>query len=318
VLGHSVHGIYIDSFIPPDRLGPEYREENIARVRDAATCAIQAGARIVSLGGFSSILIEGDCDHLPEKGETVFTTGNTLTVAFVVQGVKKMCAFQARDLSAATLLVVGATGDVGSGCARCLAPLVKRVVLNARNLDRLRGLAQELSAGGRAVDITTDLQQLSVQADIVICVASLASPSLLLGRLGPNAIICDAGYPKNLSPVDGLEGCTVFFGGLGQSQGGMSFEPDVHRVLHRHPFPNVGQGCLMEGMVLALEGRFEPFSQGRGFITTERVREIETLAARHGIHLAPLYNAQGPLEPVACRTEGLADERQIAGSGRAV
>jgi predicted amino acid dehydrogenase len=318
VLGHSVHGIYIDSFIPPDRLGPEYREENIARVRDAASCAIQAGARIVSLGGFSSILIEGDCDHLPEKGETVFTTGNTLTVAFVVQGVKKMCALQARDMSQATLLIVGATGDVGSGCARCLAPLVKRVVLNARNLDRLRGLAQELSAGGRAVDITTDLQQLSVRADIVICVASLASSSLLLGRLGPNAIICDAGYPKNLSPVDGLEGCTVFFGGLGQSEGGMSFEPDVHRVLHRHPFPNVGQGCLMEGMVLALEGRFEPFSQGRGFITTERVREIETLAARHGIHLAPLYNAQGPLEPVACRREGLADERQIAGSGRAV
>jgi fatty aldehyde-generating acyl-ACP reductase len=318
VLGHSVHGIYIDSFIPPDRLGPEYREENIARVRDAATCAIQTGARIVSLGGFSSILIEGDSDHLPEKGETVFTTGNTLTVAFIVQGVKKMCAFQARDMSQATLLIVGATGDVGSGCARCLAPLVKRVVLNARNLDRLRGLAQELSAGGRAVDITTDLQQLSVQADIVICVASLASPSLLLGRLGPNAIICDAGYPKNLSPVDGLEGCTVFFGGLGQSEGGMSFEPDVHRVLHRHPFPNVGQGCLMEGMVLALEGRFEPFSQGRGFITTERVQEIETLAARHGIHLAPLYNAQGPLEPVAYRTEGRADERQIAGSGRAV
>ena len=142
VLGHSVHGIYIDSFIPPDRLGPEYREENIGRVRDAATCAIKAGARIVSLGGFSSILIEGDSDHLPEKGETVFTTGNTLTVAFVVQGVKKMCALQGRDMSEATLLIVGATGDVGSGCARCLAPLVHRVVLNARNIDRLRGLAR--------------------------------------------------------------------------------------------------------------------------------------------------------------------------------
>jgi fatty aldehyde-generating acyl-ACP reductase len=318
VLGHSVHGVYIDSFIPPDRLGHTYREENIARVRGAAACAIKAGARIVGLGGFSSILLEGDSDHLPEKGETVFTTGNTLTVAFVVQGVKKMCALRGREMSAATLLIVGATGDVGSGCARCLAPLVHRVVLNARNLDRLRGLAQELSAGGAAVDITTDLQQLSAQADLVICVASLESPSLLLGRLGPNAIVCDAGYPKNLSPVDGLEGCTVFFGGLGQSLGGMSFGPDVHRVLHRHPFPNVGQGCLMEAMVLALEGRFEPFSQGRGFITTERVQEIETLAARHGIHLAPLYNAQGPLEEVASRGEGLADERQIARSGRAV
>jgi fatty aldehyde-generating acyl-ACP reductase len=307
VLGHSVHGIYIDSFIPPDRLGREYRAENIGRVRDAAACAIKAGARIVSLGGFSSILIEGDSDLLPEKGETVFTTGNTLTVAFVVQGVKKACALQGRDIGEATLSIVGATGDVGSGCARCLAPLVRRVILNARNIDRLRSLADELSAGGTAVDIETDLQQLSVQADIVICVASLESPSLLLGRLGANAIICDAGYPKNLSPDDVLEGCTVFYGGLGQSDAGMSFEPDVHRVLHRHPFPNVGQGCVMEGMVLALDGRFEPFSQGRGFITLERVQEIESIAARHGIHLAPLYNAQGSVEDIACQTKGLAN-----------
>jgi hypothetical protein len=32
----------------------------------------------------------------------------------------------------------------------------------------------------------------------------------------------------------------------------------------------------------------EPFSQGRGLITAQRVQEIETIAARHGIHLAPL------------------------------
>ena len=49
-------------------------------------------------------------------------------------------------------------------------------------------------------------------------------------------------------------------------------------------------------MALALERRFEPFSQGRGFITPERVEEMETIAARHGIFLAPLYNAGGPIE----------------------
>ena len=51
-------------------------------------------------------------------------------------------------------------------------------------------------------------------------------------------------------------------------------------------------------MALALERRFEPFSQGRGFITPERVEEMETIAARHGIYLAPLYNADGPLDRV--------------------
>ena len=88
----------------------------------------------------------------------------------------------------------------------------------------------------------------------------------------------------------------IFFGGLGQITGGMSFTPDFHGVLNRHPFPDVVHGCLLEGMALALERRFEPFSQGRGFITPQRVEEIETIAARHGIHLAPLYNADGPVE----------------------
>src|SRR5258707_5081316 len=57
IAGAKARGLYIDSFIPPDRLEAAYVHENIARVRKAAACAIKAGAKIVSLGGFSSILI---------------------------------------------------------------------------------------------------------------------------------------------------------------------------------------------------------------------------------------------------------------------
>ena len=146
--GATARGLYIDSFIPPDRLGRDYVHDNVGRVRAAAAYAINAGAKIVSLGGFSSILIEGNFDLLPERHDTVFTTGNTLTVGFIVQGIRKMCALESRDLRRSTLLIVGATGDVGSGCARCLAPFVKRVMLSARNAERLRTLAAELEADG--------------------------------------------------------------------------------------------------------------------------------------------------------------------------
>ena len=95
--GASARGVYIDSFIPPDRLESVHVRWNLTRVRAAAACAIKAGARIVSLGGFSSILIEGNFDQLPERGNSVFTTGNTLTVAFIVQGIRRMCAVQGRD-----------------------------------------------------------------------------------------------------------------------------------------------------------------------------------------------------------------------------
>jgi predicted amino acid dehydrogenase len=291
--GARARGLYIDSFIPPDCLGADRAHDNLARVRSAAACAIKAGARIVSLGGFSSILIEGNFEQLGERRETIFTTGNTLTVAFILQGIKRICALQGRALSESTLLVVGATGDVGSGCAQCLAPLVKRVLLSARNHERLRKLAAELRTAGAEAEIATDVSEL---ADVVICAASLASPSLLLGRIAGDALICDAGYPKNLSPIAEMSGATVFFGGLGQVTGGMRFAPDLRGVLNRHPFPDVVHGCLLEGVALALERLFEPFSQGRGHITPERVAEIEQIAARHGIHLAPLYNANGPLE----------------------
>ena len=304
IAGAKARGLYIDSFIPPDRLEAAYVHENIARVRGAAACAIQAGARIASLGGFSSILIEGNFDQLPERHDTVFTTGNSLTVGFIVQGIERMCALESRNIRRATLLIVGATGDVGSGCARCLAPIVRRVLLNARNGERLRRLASELQADGVQVEIATDLQQFSAEADIVICAASLASPSLLLRRAAPAAIVCDAGYPKNLSPTAQMPGVKVFFGGLGQITGGIRFTPDFRGILNRHPFPDVVHGCLLEGMALALERRFEPFSQGRGTITKARVEQMEAIAARHGIYLAPLYNADGPLEhAVLCQTQ---------------
>src|ERR1700687_2205767 len=152
ITGAKAHGLYIDSFIPPDRLEAAYVHENIARVRGAAAYAIKAGAKIVSRGGFSSILVEGNFDQLPERRDTVFTTGNTLTVGFIVQGIKKMCELEGQNLSRSTLLIVGATGDVGSGCARCLAPIVKRVLLSARNVERLSRLATELQAEGVQVE----------------------------------------------------------------------------------------------------------------------------------------------------------------------
>jgi fatty aldehyde-generating acyl-ACP reductase len=314
ITGANARGLYIDSFIPPDRLEAAYVHENIARVRGAAAYAIKAGAKIASLGGFSSILIEGNFEQLPERHSTVFTTGNTLTVAFIVQGIKKMCALEGRNLPGSTLLIVGATGDVGSGCARCLAPTVKRVLLNARNVGRLRRLATQLQAAGVQVEIATDRQGFSAEADLVICAASMPSPSLLLGRIAPDAIVCDAGYPKNLSPSAEMPGARVFFGGLGQISGGLRFAPDFRGILNRHPFPDVVHGCLLESMALALAGRFESFSQGRGAITPERVEEMETIAARHGIYLAPLYNADGPVEQETSLPAGMVEGFTVCAS----
>jgi len=294
--GTEARGVYIDSFIPPDRLEARFLQENLARVREAAECAIRQKAKIVTLGGFSSILLEGKLDRLPQHPATVFTTGNTLTVALIVRGMERAAEISGRAFRDASLLIIGASGDVGSGCARCFAPRVKRLLLCARNPDRLQKLAAQLAGLGTEIEVGTDVQQLAAKADLIVCAASLAAPTLFLNGAANGTIICDAGYPKNLR-----SGCpptrgAVFFGGLGQARGGIRFDPDLGRVLTPHPFPNVTHGCLLEGLALALEGRFEPFSQGRGLITPSRVDEIWKIAQNHGIILPPLFNAEGPVE----------------------
>jgi fatty aldehyde-generating acyl-ACP reductase len=294
--GHQVHGVCIESFIPPGRLESRFLRENLARVREAAQAAIREGARIVTLGGFSSILLEGKADLLPSHPETAFTTGNTLTVALIVKGVERALALAGRDLGEANVLIVGASGDVGSGCARCLAPRVGRLLLCARNPDRLSRLASEFPDLGSRVGADTEVARLSRHADVVICAASLPASDLFLDALPPGAIICDAGYPKNLSsdfaPIEG----TIFYGGYGQASGGITLDPDLLRIVYPYSLSNLTHGCLLEGIVLAMEQRFEPFSQGRGLITPQRVDEIWHIAQKHGIGLPPLFNGVGLVE----------------------
>src|SRR3984885_2909143 len=252
--GYQAHGVYIDSFIPPDRLDGRFLRENLARVRAAAACAIKAGARVVTLGGFSSILLEGKTDLLPSHSETAFTTGNTLTVALIVKGMERALALAGRDLNESNVLIVGASGDVGSGCARCLAPSVKRLFLSARNPDRLQRFASEFLPLGSRVTADTDLKQLSQKADVVICAASMPAPELLLHALPPGSIVCDAGYPKNITPDFVPRDGAIFYGGLGQASGGIQLDPDLLGLFYPYPGRMAANGSFWGGSVFPLGG----------------------------------------------------------------
>jgi fatty aldehyde-generating acyl-ACP reductase len=290
--GHLARGLYIDTFIPPDRLEGNFLRENLARVREAAECAIREGARIVTLGGFSSILLEGRTDLLPAHPGTSFTTGNTLTVALIVRGIERALTLSGRKLSDVRVLVIGASGDVGSGCARCLAPRVRQLLLCARSPNRLRRFASEFSSLSNSAEAGCDLWRLAEKADVIICAASTTNPLDLPPALKTEAIVCDAGYPKNLRPRSGV---MTFFGGIGQACA-IQLDPDLLGIIYPYPVANVAHGCLLEGIALALEKRFEPFSKGRGGITPERVDEIWRIAQRHGIGLPPLFNSEGVVE----------------------
>src|SRR5207302_11209108 len=83
---------------------------------------------------------------------------------------------------------------------------VRRLLLCARNAERLSRLGHELCAGW-----STRLPEVLPQADIVICAASMTEAAVDAGLCKPGALVCDAGYPKNARG-----GANVFWGGLGQ------------------------------------------------------------------------------------------------------
>jgi fatty aldehyde-generating acyl-ACP reductase len=286
-----VHGIYIDTFITPDELARRPTRRVLEKVRDGIKAAEREGVRVATLGGFTSILLESMA--LESDGGVVLTTGNTLTAALIVRGVERAVKLLGRQLEAETLLIIGATGDVGSACARSFAGRTRRLLVAARNRERLDREALLLRNLGE-VDASTDVDELLRQSTIVIAAASTAEPTFLLDACAPGAIVCDAGYPKNIRAAPGEAARRVFWGGMGVLAGGIKSRDGLHEQFYRFPVTNAVHGCMLEGAVLAMAGRFEAFSTGRGRITLQRLEEMWRLAGMCGVSPAPLFNGGGP------------------------
>ncbi|SRR6266571_1763491 len=273
--GAVISAVYVDAFLLADaKWGLAAAAEAVTRVQAAYRAAAQSGVRLVTLGGFSSIVGEFAKLNPSRDYGIAFTTGNALTAAVIAEQV-----LQSLDGSAATVTVVGAAGDVGSGLCRILHSRGLRLLLVGRRPGPLEALAETLP--GARVRHWDDA---APESDVVILVSSASHRGVRLDGVPANALVLDAGHPANAGPPPA--------GGPRYARAG--------RVRLHHPlesdlpeFIDCFSGgelhaCLAEGMALALEGRWESYSSGRGGITPERAAEILALATRHGIEPAPL------------------------------
>lgn len=291
--GDKVRGIYVESFITPDELGRRHFKRNMDKISDSIRCAAREGAAVATLGGFASIVLESRMGgSVPILHGIPLTTGNTLTASLIVQGVVDAAAQVDVNLADSKLLIIGSTGDIGSACVRYLGPRVRTLMLNARGRPKLQAQLDECSASGISAVADTKPENLLPDADIVICAASMVAPTIDPSRCKPGALICDAGYPKNVR-VSNTQSQIVFWGGLGQSLGGWDVESGVLDAFYQFPGHHVGHGCLLEAIVLAMEKRYEAYSCGRGNIMPDHIDEITAMANRHGIVRAPFMNHEG-------------------------
>jgi len=236
------------------------------RAIQGARLAKELGCTVVGLGAFWSVV--GDKGKRVQEAvpEIEVTNGGAYTAGTVraaIPGILAHFEQTGRRLSGATAAVVGANGVVAFGIARQIAPLVGRLILVGRNLERLEKsastLRQNLERKGQPVPqltTTTDISAIR-EADLVFTATSDPRPVIFPQHVKPGAWIYDEGVPPDVdASVKEVPGVRVIPGGVVRPPGAMTGNLDLH----------FGEGavpaCLAETMILAAEQAYERKSLG--------------------------------------------------------
>lgn len=236
------------------------------RAIQGARLARELGCTVVGLGAFWSVV--------GEKGRMVqeavpgieVTNGGAYTAGTIKAAIPSILAHfeqSGRRLQEATAAVVGANGVVAFGIARQIAPLVGKLILVGRNMERLEKsattLKQNLQRKGQPVPelvVTTEISAIR-EAELIFTATSDPRPVIFPEHVRPGAWIYDEGVPPDVdASVRRLEGVRVIPGGVVRPPGAMTGNLDLH----------FGEGavpaCLAETMILAAERAYERKSLG--------------------------------------------------------
>ncbi|MDH5286954.1 MAG: dehydrogenase [Betaproteobacteria bacterium] len=296
--------------------GPEF---TYRRLLDAARIARRLGAQIMGLGAFTKVV--GDAGlTVARRAPLPITTGNSYSASGALwaahDAVLKLGLVpkpKRGEKVAMKAMVVGATGAIGSVCARLLAMVADEVYMVSPETAKLLSLKESILAE------TPDAKLfLSARADkdiagmdMIVTATSGAGKRILdITRVKPGCVITDVARPLDLPPDEVAKRPDVLV-----IESGEILLPGKVSMKNIGLPPNVAYACLAETIVLALEGRFENFTVGRS-IEWEKVREIYRLGRKHGMKLAAISGVNGPFTDADIRrVRKLALAARAAASG---
>jgi len=243
-----------------------------------------------ALGGYTSLVGERYPEQLPMQPGRAATTGNVYTAALTVEGIRKVAETMSRDIAGLNLLIVGFS-DVGVGVARALAKDCARVAIASRNLSKWQSLVDDLRAtpARNQIEFVTDMRSVVSEFDFTIISVNVFDRSFDFDQFKSGAVICDAGYPKNVAQFFQTHPTVrpdifVYNGGYAKMPDVIDFGYDLGL-----PKTNITYGCFGEAIILALEGRCESLSTGRGKIQVDAMNEIMGLGRTHGFEVEPFF-----------------------------
>jgi len=284
--GQRIEGYLLSLGATPRQMMRQNDRFTYRRLNQAARQAERLGARIMGLGAFTSVV--GDAGiTVAHEADIAITSGNSLTVAATLEAAKDAVRkMGARDLTHGRAMVIGATGSIGSVCARLLAQAINDVVLVSIEPEKLIALKRtiEEETPGAQVQISTHAADLVESCDLIVTATSAFGQRIVdISRCKPGAVICDVARPPDISAAEAALRPDV----LVVESGEVRIPGEIQIGYNIGLPPGTGYACLAETALLAMEGRFEDYTLGRN-ISLARVKEIYHLFKKHDFKLAGL------------------------------
>jgi len=276
------------------RHSPEF---TYRRLLDAARMARRLGAQIMGLGAFTKVV--GDAGAtVARRAPLPITTGNSYSASGALWAahdamLRMGLVERPRDGRKArfTAMVVGATGSIGSVCARMLAMVAEDLYMVSPETAKLLALKESIlkETPDAKLHLSSRAAHGIGEADMIVTATSGAGKKVLdIMQVKPGCVITDVARPLDLPPEEVAKRPDVLVIESGEIQ-----LPGAPKMKNIGLPKGVVFACLAETIVLALEGRFENFTVGR-HIEWERVREIYRMGLRHGMKLAAISGVNGP------------------------
>ncbi|MFT3874549.1 MAG: dehydrogenase [Nocardioides sp.] len=279
----------------PKELMAHSPEFTYAKLLDAAEIARKLGAQVMGLGAFTKVV--GDAGvTVAKKAPLPITTGNSYSASGALwaahEAVNQLGLLEVDDKGRikGKAMVVGATGAIGSVCARLLALSSDDLVLVSPETAKLLALKHDIEQQHprATVHVAATPDDHLGDMDVIVTATSGAGKRVLdIMAVKPGCVITDVARPLDLSKEDVAKRPDVLVVESGEIQ--LPGEVKMRDIGLPH---GVAYACLAETVVLALEGRYETFTVGRN-IEWEKVKEIYRLGLKHGMRLATISGVNG-------------------------
>ena len=274
--GKEIEGWFIACPLTPAQMVSLPPEIVYKKIIATGKLAQRLGAKILGLGGFTSVVGDGGLT-IAKHLDIPVTTGDSYTIATAVEGTLNAAQQMSINPAEATAAVVGATGSIGKVCAQLLSRHVAEIILVGRNfeaLERIKTLVHQ--QGQTQVRISTNMEDLR-QVDMILTVTNAIETIIEPHHLKSGAVICDVARPRDVSRqvVDKRDDVLVIEGGMVGVPGQVNFNFDFGFP------PGMAFACMAETITLALEGYYQSYTLGKG-ISLAQVEKMSKMAARHG------------------------------------